>query len=503
MSGDEPRADAAARHGWIALQATPEQEADALARWGGVLTRSDQDQRFERLEAGDQDAAQRQLARLDAGTRALGAARLALRRRDPDALSTLALVPAPGRDDPALLLAQARYLRRAGMDQAALALWHASLPGAEAATPLDRRAPFWVERDALARRLLATGDATAAYFLADDRHLPPDQALDAGFLAGWIALQHLHDPARARAHFEALADGAHALITRARAYYWLARAQTDPDAVQTTRALAVALPTTYYGQLAAREAGQSDDMIEARIAALRDPDAARTADGLADTELAHAAAILVSWEDPRRAADFLRQLLQSYPTADDRASVAALSLRLNLPDIAVYAARLAGRDGVVLPQSGWPVPVRPPPGVPPGLALGIMRQESSFDPGVVSAAGAHGLMQLMPGTAAQTARALHSQAGPLSDSAINMRLGTAYLGSLLTQFGGTAAYAVAAYNAGPRRVHDWIAANGDPGTDAAAMVDWIEAIPFAETRNYVQRVLENALIYRARALGAG
>ena len=503
LAGDAPHAASAARQGWIALQAPQDQERNVLARWGGVLTQADQQARFDRLEPADQDAAQRQLLLLAEPARAVDAARLAFRRRDPDALATLAAVPAAQRTDPALLLAEARTLRRAEADDAALALWRTALPAAEAATPQDRRAPFWSERDALARRLLATGRDADAYAVADDASLPPDQVIEAGFLAGWIALRRLHDTARARAHFTALAAGAHAAITRARALYWLARAQTDPAAARATLASAADWPTTYYGQLAARTAGQTDAAIAIRIAGLHDPATTQAqADALAGTELARAAAILVSWADPRRAADFLHQMAQSAATAGDRTLVARLALRLGLPDVAVHAARLAGRDGMVLAQSGWPMPFQPPQGaVPASLALGIMRQESSFDPAAVSAAGARGLMQLMGGTAAQVARLLHAPAAPLSDPAINMRLGAAYLAGLLAQFGGAQAPAIAAYNAGPHRVHEWIAANGDPAPGDGT-VDWIELIPFAETRNYVQRVLENETIYQAR-LSAG
>ena len=500
--GDTARANAAARRGWIGLQATPVEEDTTLTRWGGILTQADQKRRFDTLEAIDQDAAERQLDRLSPADRPVAASRLAFRRRDADALSTLASIPAGLRGDPALLLAQARFLRRNGADQPALALWRDTLAASEAEAPADGRAPYWAARDALARRLLVTGDDAGAYFLADDKALTADQALDAHFLAGWIALRRLHEPARARPHFLSMTEAAHSVITKARAYYWLARAQTDPDAIRMTTALAAALPTAYYGQLAAREAGQADDTILSRIAALRDPPGTLGAlDALDGTELAHAAATLVSWQDPRRAADFLRQLSLSYTTAADRGAVAQMALRLNLPDVAVQAARLAGRDGAVLAQSGWPAPVQPPAGPVDGsLALSIMRQESSFDPGAVSAAGAHGLMQLMPGTASQIARAQHVPAGPLSDPAVNMRLGTAYLGALLAQFGGSQTYAIAAYNAGPRRVHDWIAANGgQAAADADAMIDWVELIPFAETRNYVQRVLENLLVYRAKA----
>jgi soluble lytic murein transglycosylase len=216
-------------------------------------------------------------------------------------------------------------------------------------------------------------------------------------------------------------------------------------------------------------------------------------------ELARAALILSDWGDPRRAADFLAKLIEPPASLAQRTEVAQLALRLGLPDIAVQSARLAGRDGGVIAKSGWPVPVTPPPGpVPPALALALMRQESSFNARIVSAAGAQGLMQLMPATAASMGRALREANTPLDDPGVNMRLGEAYIATLLAQFGNVLPYAIAAYNAGPHRVRGWIAANGDAGKDETAMIDWIELIPFAETRNYVQRVLENAEIYQAK-----
>ncbi len=504
LAGDAGRAGHLARQAWIGLPGSPSLEDDVLARWGGTLTQADQRERYDRLEPVDPAGAGRQLARLDPPVRMLDSARLAFHRRDPDALATLTAVPPALRADPALLLAEARYLRRSGADSAALALWRTALPEAERATPPDRRPAFWAERDALARDLLDGGDADGAYFLADAHGLPPEQTLDAAFLAGWIALRRLHDPVLAGVHFQALANGAHAAITQARAFYWLARSRTGAEQARFL-ARASAWPTTYYGQLAARAAGETDEALQARIAALRDPATTQgQADQFARTELARAAAILVSWADPRRAADFLRQQVQPPATDTDRALAAGLARRLNLPDMAVQAARLAGRDGVILAGSGWPAPIQPPDGpVPPALVLGVMRQESSFDATATSAAGARGLMQLMPATAAQTARALHAPSGPLVDPDLNIRLGTAYLGMLLVQFGGQQPCAVAAYNAGTRRVRDWMTAHSDPGTDPEAMIDWIELIPFAETRNYVQRVLENQTIYQARPRGAG
>jgi soluble lytic murein transglycosylase len=170
--------------------------------------------------------------------------------------------------------------------------------------------------------------------------------------------------------------------------------------------------------------------------------------------------------------------------------------------MAVFIARRMGRDGLMLPQQGWPMPFDPPAAaLDPAVALGIMRQESSFDVGAVSPSGARGLMQLMPFTADAVARQLGiatSLGMLISDPDHNMRLGTDYLRQMLDQFGGSLPLAVAAYNAGPHRVVQWLAQNGDPRVGPVDMIDWIEQIPVGETRNYVQRVLENITIYRAR-----
>jgi soluble lytic murein transglycosylase len=186
-----------------------------------------------------------------------------------------------------------------------------------------------------------------------------------------------------------------------------------------------------------------------------------------------------------------------------RTLAARIATGYGLPETAVAIARRAGRDGWMLPEAGWPAPVEPPGNIlDPAIALGIIRQESNFDPQAASPAGARGLMQLMPATAAAVARKLNGApniAALTSDPAYNMRLGATYLAGLLTQFGGALAYAAAGYNAGPSRVADWLAANGDPASGTLDMIDWIELIPFNETRNYVQRVIENVVIYRARS----
>ena len=503
LAGDAARAKAAARDAWVSGVTQADDEVAFLQRWRQVPTQADQRRRFDFLEASDLAAARRQVARLDPDYARLADARLAFRQGNSDALSYLPAVPEAFRADSDLLLMEARFLRRTHADDAALDLWRGAALKAEAAAPAAQRSAFWSERDALARDLLSAHQPQDAYTLADDIALTTDQSFDADFLAGWIALRALQNPALAHTHFLALAQASHAALSLSRAHYWLARSAPDAKTAQAEYLAAAAWPLTYYGQLASRAAGESEASLKARILALQDPASTPAeAKAFAQSEFARAAAILVSWDDPRRAADFLLKLAQPPASGPMRAIVAQAALHEDLPDVAVQIARLAGRDGQMLPQAGWPIPVQPPEATaPPGLVLGVMRQESSFDPKIVSNAGAHGLMQMMPQTAVQLAKTAHIADGPLSDPEVNMRLGVAYLDGLLAKFGGVVPYAVAAYNAGPHRVQGWIDDGAAPEGDAPegdAMIDWIEMIPFMETRNYVERVLENTLVYSSK-----
>jgi soluble lytic murein transglycosylase len=499
-AGDANRAAALAQQAWMTGITGEVQEAAFLEDWQKFITTLAQWRRFDALDWAGNPAADRQSGRLDAAHRALAQARLAFRHNDMRALDYLPVVPEKDRADPALILDQSRYLRNKNALPAALDLWHAAGVTAELAAG-ERQPAFWTERDRLARALLASGDANGAWFLADDSHADTDQAPDALFLAGWIALQRLHDPVRATAKFQALAAHSPAVITQSRAWYWLARAAADDTVRQQDFTRAAAFPTTFYGQFAiAAVAGAP--AIPGRIASFQGPVAADAQmNAFAQHELVRAAAKLVSWGDPERARDFLAHQAQVTPDVADLALLARQALAMGLPESAVLAARIAGRQGTILRQYGWPAPFHPPDGVDPALVLGVMRQESSFDPAIVSHAGAIGLMQMMPDTARQEG----GDPASLTDPDFNMRLGVGYLHKLLDQFGGMEPYAVAAYNAGPHRVHAWIAANGDAagplvnGVLSDAMIDWIEQIPFNETRNYVQRVLENRAIYASPA----
>jgi soluble lytic murein transglycosylase len=507
IAGQADAADDDARKAWVMGLADPAQEAAFLHRWAGVVTPDDQWARFQNLAWHDPAAAVRQIGRLDPAHRAAAEARLAFQRDDPraEALSATALVVE--HDDPGLMLDEARYLRRADRTADALELWRRDGEATQDAirtTDPEHLPAFWAERNLLARALLAAGDAAGAYSLASAAGQTGSDAIDAAFLAGFIALRKLNDPAAAMRHFETLDAASKAAITQARAWYWQGRAAAaagkDP---KPDYQKAAAWPTTFYGQFATLALGDDAAALARRIDALHDP--AWTRDDVftfTGHEVVRAAAWLVAWGDPHRARAFLLRMDDLAPDPADRALTAALALRVGLPDMAVFIARRMGRDGLMLPEEGWPMPFDPPAGeLDPAVALGIMRQESSFDVGAVSPSGARGLMQLMPFTADAVARQLGvgtSLAALTGDPEHNMRLGTAYLRQMLDLFGGSLPLAVAAYNAGPRRVEQWLKQNGDPRVGPVDMIDWIEQIPIGETRNYVQRVLENITIYRAR-----
>ena len=496
----------AVRLAWTSGITDAPAEAAFLARWSAVVTPEDQWDRFQSLIWKHQDAAARQVARLDPGQRALAQARLALRRDDPSAQAKLAAVEKSGLDDPGLMLDRAAWLRRKDRLDEARDLWLASGERAQREVGPEHRRAYWSERDRLARKLLHAGDDKGAYaVVAAHGDITGEPLLDAEFLAGFIALRRLHDPATASRHFQTLADASGSAITQGRAHYWLGRAAAEaghsPDAEY---ARAAAWPTSFYGQLAALALDKDPAALAERIRALRDP--AWTKDQALDfagTELIRAAGLLSAWGDGRRAHAFLLDAEEQSHTPALRSIAAKLALALEMPDMAVAIARRMGRDGVMLPDAGWPIPVQTPEdgALDPAIVLALIRQESSFDVQAVSPSGARGLMQLMPATAQEVARQVNltsSLAALTDDPRHNMRLGSTYLRTVLDRFGNSLPLAFAAYNAGPNRVQEWLGTNGDPRGAGIDMLDWIELIPIGETRNYVQRLLENAVIYRAR-----
>ncbi|HET9019369.1 MAG TPA: lytic transglycosylase domain-containing protein [Acetobacteraceae bacterium] len=499
--------DAEARAAWIAMPADPADESAFLARWGGTLGRAEQWARFAALAwSNGAPGTARQATRLDPADQPRAKAWLALLHDDPQAIALVEALPDAERTAPGMMLAEARYLRRAALDAEALKLWLASGTAAEKAAPAAHRAAFWEERNILARHRLRDGDAAGAYALAAGHaQTGAEQIADAEFLAGFVALRRLDDRAKAAPHFARLAEVSKAVITQARAHFWLGRAAADETAARREYALAAAYPSTFYGQLAVLALGEGPAGLARRIQQMHDPvwDPGQAL-AFAGRELARASAYLVGWGERGRAQAFLLRLSDIVPDPVDRSIAARLASGFGMPETAIAIARRAGREGTVLLDAGWPQAASLPPdtGVEPALALGIVRQESSFDPTTISPAGAQGLMQLLPGTAELVARQIGYRM-PLpsltANTGANIRLGTAYLRGLMQKFDNCTPLAVAAYNAGPSRVQQWLLENGNPRQGGVEMLDWIELIPFGETRNYVQRVIENEEVYRARS----
>ena len=500
-AGRTDDAEALARRAWIDAIDSPQAEIAFLHRWAGVASSDDQWARFRRLAWSDTTGAARQLARLDPARRKAAEAHLSARRDDPKAEALIAALPPALQTDPGLFLDRVRALRHNSQPAAAFALWQQQGDAAQKAAS-EHMAAFWSERHILARDLLRQGDAKDAFALvAAHGQIADEPSAEAEFLAGFIALRFLHDPAKAEPFFRDLAKS-RAVITQSRAHYWLGRSLAaqgkDP---KPEYAKAAAWPTTFYGQLAFLAQGRTQADLIAAIKALHGPTWTQdTAIAFTGHEVLRAAAWLIAWGDPGRAHVFLTRMDELAPIPAERALTAAFALYAGVPEGAVVVARRMGRDGMMLPTRGWPAPYNPPTPPDPAFSLGIMRQESSFDIGAISPSGARGLMQLMPPTAQAVGRQLGvpvTLAALTTDPGQNIRLGTAYLQDMLNTFDSCIPLAAAAYNAGPHRVLQWLGENGDPRTGPVDMVDWIELIPANETRNYVQRVTENVVMYRA------
>jgi soluble lytic murein transglycosylase len=496
---------AVVRRGWVETPADAFAEEALLARFGTALTEEEHWRRFDRLAfARDVAGAARVATRLTGARAAAANARLALAREDDAALA--------GRPtDIGWAHEQARLLRRRDRDAEAAAVW-AAAEGLQAGLEGEAARQVWAERQVLSRKLLRLGQEREAYRTAagHGQRAPGEARQEAEMLAGFIALRRLNDAALAERHFTALGQDSRSVITRARALHWQGRAlaaRGDPAGARARHAAAAELPVAFYGQLSALALGEDAARLSARVARAAAPPVTppRAADFMA-REMARAVLTLADLGDTRRARIFLLRLEEAANDGTDRMLAARLAVHIGRADHAVWVARRAGGAGDMLVPIGWPRPYTPPVGSPEHAFIhAVIRQESNFDTEAVSGANARGLMQLLPSTATLVARRLGQpfQVAQLTASPeVNMRLGAAFLDEMLARYAGALPLAAAAYNAGPGRVDQWLGTYGDPRGGGVDMIDWIEQIPFAETRNYVQRVIENVIVYRAQDAAA-
>lgn len=495
--GRRDEAARALRRAWVEATFSPIEERRFLARYKRFLDDKDHLARLDRL-LWDHHArsAQRMLMRVDRAHRLLAQARIALFTNSWGVDAAVARVPEALKSHPGLVYERVRWRRRHGLEDTAtdLLLAEGSHEG-----DLDR---WWTERRLLARHALARGKAETAYRLvADHGHEHGVPFAQAEWLAGWIALRHLDRPEDARRHFERLYAGVNYPISLARGAYWSGRAAEaagDAQAAQDWYARAAEHDRTFYGQTAlARLDADRPPPFPSTPEPSREDRAAFNA-----RELVRVARLLGRYGADGLTDIFIRHLGRQAKTPEERVLTARLAQDIGRTDLAVRLARSYDLDGFALIEASYPVPPLPPlqANVEEALVLALIRQESGFRARAVSHAGARGLMQIMPATARRVARMINVgySRHRLHDPAYNLTLGTAYLERMLERFDGSYVLALAAYNAGPGRAERWIRAYGDPRDPSVDAIDWIESVPFSETRNYIQRVLENLHVYRRR-----
>ncbi|MCF4165481.1 transglycosylase SLT domain-containing protein [Zavarzinia compransoris] len=501
-TGEKARGLLLLRQGWVEADMPSATESEILSRYQSHLTTVDHVARLQRLLM-DRDAseARRMLALVPSDYRAAGTAAVAYLMRSSSADKAYAAVPAARRNDPGLLYARIRYLRVLDHDDQAVNLIAAMPPGT---TALDPEA-WWTNLRYAGQRLIDDGRYADAYRVVRAHGLGDGvDYFDAEWMAGWIALRFLGQADVALRHFTALTTKVETPISSSRATYWAGRAAAargDMQAAQAWYGRAAVHSQTFYGQLAAYALGET----MARPLPVDPPISAQDRASAEALEMYRLVRMLIEIDEAGRIRPFVRAAMDAAPTPGARAHIAEMAAATGGTHAGVIAAKSAIYAGTVLVNRAYPILSMPNGQLTErALALALTRQESEFRADAVSPAGARGLMQLMPGTAKLVARSLgmrFEQTKLTSDPRYNMTLGVAHLDELLGDFGGSYAMVIGAYNAGGGRIDRWINRYGDPRSSSVDVVDWVERIPFGETRNYVQRVLENTQVYRLRLNG--
>jgi soluble lytic murein transglycosylase len=515
-TGRADEAREAARQAWIGGALPSADESRILTYFSGGLKPEDHDARIAALLAAHkaQDA-QRNLPLASPVRRPVFEAEIALQANAPDIGAKLAAVPVSAETDAGYLADKANWLRNGGQANAARQL----LAGRAPLTVRPADAQPWLETNlTIAREADHDRQWSIAYAIAsklDDAYpagtdvsIRPYGERDAYTSLAWLAgstAMKIGRPADAIHAFDLYAHAARSPQTRSKGFYWAGRAAAAAGRTtdsQTYYEQAATAPDQFYGQLALEKLGRR---VPAPPASPAFPtDAERAAFATNSLVQATRALGLMGRRDDQTL--FVRALAEQAQTDGERELAAEFGRQIGRLDLGVWVAREARNKGSSFYARGSFPDVSIAPGLARywTLAQAITRQESSFDRAAVSNAGARGMMQLMPGTARQVAGQLslpYEFSRLTSDPSYNMTLGTSYFSSLLDQWGGNTALAVASYNAGVGNVRRWVAENGDPRLPGTDVVRWIEDIPFSETRNYVQRVLENAVVYDTLAPG--
>ncbi|WP_420133223.1 lytic transglycosylase domain-containing protein [Rhodopseudomonas sp.] len=498
--GDRRTAEQLVRDAWRNDTMSAANETTAIEMFGALLTPSDHKARMDAfLYGNDNEPGLRAAKRLGAAQFALGKARLAVDNKSPQGKALLDAVPSDLHNDPGYMFARIQLLRR---DEKIAEAGRLMLTVPRDPNRLYNLDEWWIERRLLARKLIDIGDYRLAYLVARNAATPTREVYktEHEFTAGWIALRFLNDPATAAQHFARIGTDTTNPTALARAGYWQGRAAEAIGRMQDARAAytaAAAQSTSYYGQLARAKLGLPHLDLNSQPSS--------QGRGVERLEVVRAVQLLYAIGEGDVA-------IPIFADVGDNGDVDAL---LGLSELAARnndgrAMLLVGKaalnrglpfDHYAYPMSGIPQFRQIGPEVERAIVYAIARQESGFNPAVVSPAQAYGLMQVTPDAAKYVCRR-HGCTYDLqrlkTDSVYNAALGAAELGGLLDDYRGSYIMTFAAYNAGRGSVRKWIERYGDPRDPKVDAVDWVELIPFSETRNYVQRIMENLQVYRAR-----
>ncbi|MFW2588852.1 lytic transglycosylase domain-containing protein [Sagittula sp. SSi028] len=498
--GEEGLAQADIVLAWRTLSMSADERRAFLDQWGGILTPHHTARLDMALWNGWAQNARGMLSLVDDGWTALAEARMGLRAAAGNVDGLIARVPEALQDDPGLAYERFFWRVRKGRRADAISLLNAR------STSLDSLGEPWAwaqHRQDLARHQMQEGDHSGAYDIASKHYLIEGSDYAAlEWLSGFLALRYLDQPEQAVTHFSNFLDAVWTPISVGRGGYWLGRALEETgDTIAAKQAYqrGAEYQTSFYGLLAAERGGLP---VDPTLAGTEDFGDWREATWTGSSVF-EAAILLLAAGEVDLAERFLTHLAESLDR-DQMGRMGQMLAEMKLPHIGVMLGKRAAQFGIELPGPYYalhPEVVATEYPVPKEMVLAIARRESEFDPEVISGAGARGFMQLMPATAREVAGQLdlpYDAQRLLVDPAYNATLGSAYLAGLAQRYDGNAVMMAAAYNAGPSRPDRWMRLFGDPRAGDIDIIDWIEMIPFDETRNYVMRVTESLPVYRAR-----
>lgn len=487
------------KQGWKQGDFSREQEDSFLQNHKKILSEDDIYGRVDRLLwEGDITSAKRLYNMLSPSHKHIVLGRIHLMQNKPE---TISKVPKSLRNDPGLIYEQVRIQYNRENFKLVYRILH------DVVTPMPFQEKWWKIKNRLIRELLDENKIKEAYYIASHHgnEAGSGNYADAEWLAGWISLRFLGKSEKAYTHFYNMYNNVSYPVSLSRAAYWAGRAaeaKHETDIAKNWFKVASEHSTTFYGQLAYSKLNGRNSQL---AMPLKPEMGVLEKNGHIVHELLMAAYVLESAGKSAMAEQFIKTAIENVETPSEMAYISEFGIKIGRNNLAVIAAKGALTKGVALIEQGWPTTKYMPRkiDIEEPFALSIIRQESVFNPSALSSAKAMGFMQLIPSTAKRMAKSVgvsYSSNKLLSDPKYNITLGSYYLGSLVNQWDGSYILAISSYNAGPGNARKWAEKYNDPRKidDINDIIDWIESIPFGETRNYVQRVLENIQVYRSK-----